>query len=189
MYPGPAYHAQLGLNIVVVDDNEFIANVFCFGAFADKNTCIVHHNLTGLFPFMTYGGSVCFLVLYHYASNAILATLIAGLDDMIIFQAYKTYFEDLLAKGYKPKLNIMDNQATKHIKKFLTKNNCKMQVVEPHNHHVNATEHAIQPFKVAFITALTTIDSDFPLQLWDKLTPQVQDTLNMLQVSQIDPTK
>jgi hypothetical protein len=111
------------------------------------------------------------------------------LDDIIIFQAYKLYFEDLLAKGCKPKLNIMDNQATKHIKKFLTKNNCKMQVVEPHNHHVNATEHAIQPFKVAFIAALATIDSDFPLQLRYKLTPQVQDTLNMLQVSQIDPTK
>jgi hypothetical protein len=77
----------------------------------------------------------------------------------------------------------MDNQATKHIKNFLTKNNCKLQVVEPHNHCVNATEHAIQTFKAAFITALATTDSNFPLQLWDKLTPQVQDTLNILEAS------
>jgi hypothetical protein len=74
----------------------------------------------------------------------------------------------------------LDNQATKHIKKFLTKNDCKLQVVEPHNHRVNATERAIQTFKTAFISALATTDSDFPLQLWDKLTPQVQDRLNML---------
>jgi hypothetical protein len=61
----------------------------------------------------------------------------------------------------------MDNQATWHIKKILTKNNRKLQVVEPHNHQVNATEWAIQTFKVAFIAALATTDSDFSLQLWD----------------------
>jgi hypothetical protein len=83
----------------------------------------------------------------------------------------------------------MDNQATKHIKKILTKNKCKLQVVEPHNHCINATKHAIQMFKAAFIAALTITDSDFPLQLWDRLTPQVEDTLNMLCASRIDPTK
>jgi hypothetical protein len=37
----------------------------------------------------------------------------------------------------------MDNQATKHIKTFLAKNDCKLQLVEPHNHRVNAAEQAI----------------------------------------------
>jgi hypothetical protein len=83
----------------------------------------------------------------------------------------------------------MDNQATKHIKKFLTENECKLQVVEPHNCHVNAAKHAIQMLKAAFIAALATTDSDFSLQLWDQLTPQVEDTLNMLHASRIDPTK
>jgi hypothetical protein len=59
----------------------------------------------------------------------------------------------------------MDNQATTHIKKFLSKNNCKLQVIEPHNHHVNAAERTIQTFKAAFIAALATTDSNFPLQL------------------------
>jgi hypothetical protein len=83
----------------------------------------------------------------------------------------------------------MDNQATKHIKKFLTENNCKLQVVEPHNHHMNATECVIQTFKAALIATLATTNSNFPLQLWDKHTPQAQDMLNMLRASQIDPTK
>jgi hypothetical protein len=56
----------------------------------------------------------------------------------------------------------MDNQATKYIKKN-TKNKCKLQVIEPHNHCINATECVIQTFKAAFIAALTTTDSDFPL--------------------------
>jgi hypothetical protein len=83
----------------------------------------------------------------------------------------------------------MDNQATKHIKKFLTKNDCKLQIVEPHNHRVKAAKRAVQMFKAAFIATLATTDSDFPLQLWDPLTPQVEDTLNLLRASRVDPTK
>jgi hypothetical protein len=175
---------------LIVDDSEgSIANVFGFGAFVDKNNGIVYHDLTGSFPFMSLDGSVCFFILYHYESNSILATPIAGRDDKSIFKAYKTRFRELEAKGFKPKLNVMDNQATKHIKQFLTENECKLQLVEPHNYRVNAAERAIQTFKDAFIAALATTDSDFPLQLWDKLTPQVQDTLNMMRASRVDPTK
>jgi hypothetical protein len=84
-------------------------------------------------------------------------------------------------------MNVMDNQATKFIKKFLTKKECNLQVVEPHNHRVNAAEWAIQTFEDACIAALATTNRDFPLQLWDKLAPQVQDTLNLLRASQINP--
>ncbi len=188
-YPGPAHGVQLGPNVITDDGNESIANIFYFGAFADKNNGIVYHDLTGLFPFMLFDGSICFFVLYHYESNAILATPIAGLDNVSIYIAYKKFFEDLTAKGFKPKLNVMDNQVTQHIKKFLTENDCKLQIVKPHNHGVNAAKRAIQTFKGAFIAALATTDSDFPLQLWDRLTPQVEDTLNMLRASRINPSK
>ncbi len=157
--------------------------------FADKNSGIVYHDLIGSFPFMSFDGSVFFFVLYHYESNTIPAIPIAGLDDVSIFNAYKKYFEELTAKGFKPKLNVMDNQATKHIKKILTKNDCKLQVVEPHNRRVNAAKRATQTFKAAFIAALATTDSDFPLQLWDRLTPQVEDTLNLLRGSRVNPSK
>jgi hypothetical protein len=30
-------------------------------------------------------------------------------------------------------MNVMDNQATKYMKQFLTKKECNLQVVEPHN--------------------------------------------------------
>jgi hypothetical protein len=53
---------------------------------------------------------------------------------------------------------------------------------------VNAAEWAIKTFKAHFITALATTDSNFPLQLWDQLTPQVEATLNMLHPSSIDPS-
>jgi hypothetical protein len=170
-------------NLIGYDGDESIANVFVFGAFVDKISGIIYHDLTGSFPFMSLDGSICFFILYHYKSNCILASPIDGLDDKSIFAAYEKRFKELESKGFKPKLNVMDNQATKHIKQFLTKNECRLQLVEPHNHHVNAAERAIQMFKDAFIAAFTTTDSYFPLQLWDKITPQVQDMLNMMRAS------
>ncbi len=70
---------------------------------------------------MSYNGSVCSLVVHHYKTMTILALPISSLNDKIIFEAYKIAFDELAAKSFKPKLNIMDNQATKYIKKFLTK--------------------------------------------------------------------
>ena len=173
----------------IADDDESIANMFCYGAFADKRSGVVYNDLTGNFPFVSFDGSICFLVVYHYEANAIFAVPIAGLDDKSIFNAYKKTFDELTQKGFKPKLNIMDNQATRYIRTFLTTEECKLQLVEPHNHRVNAAERAIQTFKDAFISALATTDKDFPLQLWDKLTPQVIVTLNIMRASRIDPTK
>jgi hypothetical protein len=90
-YPRPAYNATNGPNVIV--DDKSIGNVFCFGAFADKVTGVVYNNLTGNFPFMLLDGSVCFFVMYHYETNAILATPIANLDDKSIFETYKTHFK------------------------------------------------------------------------------------------------
>jgi hypothetical protein len=146
----------------------------------------MYNDLSGNFPFMSLDGSVCFLVMYHYEGNAIFAIPIAGLNNVTIFEAYKKKFDELTAKGLRVKLNIMDNQATKHIKKFLTEEQCKLQLVEPHNHRMNAAERAIQTWKDAFIAALATTDRDFPIQLWDRIAPQVQDSLNLLRASRID---
>ena len=131
-------HNYTGPNLIRdEEDDASIENVFCFGAFADKQSGVIYNNLTGNFLFMSLDGSVCFLVMYHYEYNAIIAIPIVGLDNDTIL---------------KVKLNIMDNQATKHIKKFLTKEQCKLQFVEPHNHQINAAKRAIHTWKDAFIS-------------------------------------
>jgi hypothetical protein len=64
----------------------------------------------------------------------------------------------------------MDNQVTNVMKAYLKPQDVTLQLVEPHNHRVNAT-HLIQIFKNRFSGALGTTDVDFPVQFWDKLTP------------------
>jgi hypothetical protein len=186
----PSFHVkqfEQGPNVIVADNNSSVGNIFCFGAFADRRTGVLYNNLTGTFPYMSLEGDLCFFIVYHYESNSFLALPISGLDDNTIFAAYKTQFEFLESKGYKIKINVMDNQCTKQIKKFLTKKDCELMLVEPHNNRVNVAEPAIQTFKDHFISALATTDSEFPLQLWDKLPSQVENTLNLMRASRINP--
>ena len=78
-----------GPTLIADDHDNAIANVFCCGAFADKNPGIVYHDMTGNFPIMSLDGNVFYFIMYHYESNSILATAIDGLDDKTIFAAYK----------------------------------------------------------------------------------------------------
>ncbi len=110
---GPIKHSP---NVIVEDDDSSDGNIFCFGAFADKQTGILYNDLTGSFPYMSLKGNVCFLIVYHYESNAILVLPISGFDNNTIFAAYKTQFKFLESKCHKIRLNVMDNQCTKQIK-------------------------------------------------------------------------
>jgi hypothetical protein len=83
----------------------------------------MYNDMTSNFPFVSLDGNVCYLIMYHYESNSILATPITGLTDIIVFKAYKQQFENLEKKGFKVKMNVMDNQATKHIKSSSPKKN------------------------------------------------------------------
>ena len=94
----------------------------------------------------------------------------------------------LESKGFKVRMEVMDNQATKHINTFLTKKECEIQLVEPHKKRLKAYGQAIQTWKDTFIGALANTDADFPLQLWDWLTQQVQDCLNLIRASRVNPT-
>jgi hypothetical protein len=90
-------------NVIPDDSDASIANIFCFGAFADKRTGVMYNDMTGNFPFVSLDGSVCYLIIYHYESNSILATPITSLTDTIIFNAYKQQFECSKQRGSKLK--------------------------------------------------------------------------------------
>jgi hypothetical protein len=72
---------------------------------------------------MSLDGNDSFFIMYHYKTNAIFATPIPGLDLKNILDIYTKNFEYLVSKGYTPKINVMDNQATKAINLILPLNN------------------------------------------------------------------
>jgi hypothetical protein len=61
------------------------------------------------------------------------------------------------------------------------------QLAPLHFHRTNAAERAIITFKEDFKSGLTTVDTDFPIHLWDRILPQAEITLNRLRASRLHP--
>ena len=63
----------------------------------------------------------------------------------------------------------------------------EMELVPPGCHRRNAAEVAIRNFKSHFLSVLAGVADDFPMQLWDRLLPQTEITLNLLRRSNATP--
>ncbi len=82
---------------------------------------------------------------------------------------------------------MIDNECSKAVEKHIRDKKMTIQLIPPHNHHINAANRAIATFKEHFVTALAAVDSLCPLQLWDEFLPQVELTLNLLRFSPSNP--
>ena len=120
-------------------------------------------------------------IAYVYNVNAILVLPMKTCETTSHLKAFKDIYKYLTQQNFKPKLHVMDNKCSKTIEDYIIKeNNTRIQFVEPQEHHVNAAECAVQRFKNHFIAGLCTVNKNFPLQQWDELIPQAQDSLNLL---------
>jgi hypothetical protein len=90
-------------------------------------------------------------------------------------------------KGFKPKLQTPNNEASTALKNFFTINDIAYQLVPPHCNRRNAAERAITTFKEHFVTGLSSVDPSFPMHLWDRLLPQAEITLSLLRTSRLHP--
>jgi hypothetical protein len=102
-------------------------------------------------------------------------------------KAYDAIHQELTVKGFKPRLQTLDNEASTALKNFFTTNDVEYQLVPPHCHRRNAAERAIQTFKENFVAGLSSVDPSFPLHFWDRLLPQAEITLNLLRTSRLHP--
>jgi len=87
---------------------------------ADNNDGTLYTDQTGAFPVVSYKGNKLMFVAYEYRSNAIIAKPIRSNSDESLVTAFKEVYEYLSDKGFKPKLNVMDNQCSKAVQKYLT---------------------------------------------------------------------
>ena len=127
-------------------------------------------------------------IMCNWSSNSILVTPVPDTKSETLIITFKTNIAYLKERGFKPTFNIINNVASKAVQTYLeNKAHIKIQLVEPHNHCVNAAECTIQTFKNHMIAGLCTASSDFPALLWDYLIPQAQDSLNMLRTSRVHP--
>ena len=74
----------------------------------------------------------------------------------------------------------MDSKTSTEIEDYIIPGKTKIRFVEPHAHYVNVVGHAVKTYKNHPISDLCMVYPIFPLQLWNELLPQLQDTLSLL---------
>ena len=157
--------------------------MFCFAVLADTNEGTIYSDLTGQFPVQSYSGMNYIFVAYIYTINAIILRPMKNRTDKSMIAVFQDIYEYLKQRGCSPKLHVLDNECSKAVKQYIKSEQVNIQLVEPHNHRVNAAEPAVKTAKYHIIAGLSTVDPKAPLQLWDKWLVQMQDTLNMLRTS------
>ena len=139
--------------------------VFCFSILADQNDNTIYSDLAGIFPVFSYSGMNYIFVAYVYKINAIFVRPMATRCDATTIDTSKDRYEYLKVWNLAPKLHILDNECSKSVQKYVKSEKVAIQLVEPHNHRVNAAEPAVKAIKYHIIAALATVDRGFPIQL------------------------
>jgi hypothetical protein len=147
----------------------------------------LYTDLTGKFPVRSSKRNSYVMVCYIYDCNYVKVIPMKSRSTSEWVKAYDSVHQELKVKGFKPKLQTLDNEASAALKNFFTINDIAYQLVPPHCHRRNAAERAIRTFKEHFVAGLSSVDPSFPLHLWERLLPQSEITLNLLRTSRLHP--
>ncbi|KAL7503953.1 hypothetical protein ACHAXN_001668, partial [Cyclotella atomus] len=154
-------HSQEDLN-PPPEHNE-VNHIFCWAALADQIDGTTYTDLTGQFPTMSMENKqYIFVAYYDYTTNAIIVRAITDRESTTIVNAFDDVFTYLENKGFKPRFNVMDNEASNAITKYLQAK----------------TSNGNLSLQMNTATTLGQTPS-----------PSARLSLNMLRTSRIDPTK
>jgi hypothetical protein len=147
----------------------------------------LYTDLTGKFPVRSSKGNSYVMVYYIYDCKYVKVVPMKSRSASEWVKAYDSIHQELTVKGFKPKLQTLDNEELTALKNFFTVNDIAYQLVPPHFHRRNAAKRAIRTFKEHFVAGLSSVDPSFPMHLWDRLFPQAEITLNLLRTSRLHP--
>ena len=139
------------------------------------------------YPTESRDGNKYILIMYDYDTNYIRGVLVASRKAEVYLKAFKTMFDELTAKRFKPELVQLDNEASKLLCDHIEAENVDIQLVTPGNHRNNPAERAIQTYRSYFLSARAGVDPSFPATNWDLILPQVNIIINLIRPSQINP--
>eukprot|EP00804_Cyclotella_cryptica_P024278 CCRYP_012561-RA/>CCRYP_012561-RA protein AED:0.25 eAED:0.27 QI:0/0/0/1/1/1/3/0/611 len=98
-------------------DVEF--ELFVGATIAEQTDGTIYTDQTGAFPVTSYHSNKYHFVAYKYRSNAILVRALKDQTDKSLTAAFRDFYEYLTERGFQPKLNVMDNQCSKAVEKYI----------------------------------------------------------------------
>jgi hypothetical protein len=112
-----------------------IKTQFVYAATIDAGQ--IYTDQTGRFPVVSSKGNKYIMLLYDYDSNSILAQPIKDRTAPELLKAFQVMEGELVARGLKPKLMKLDNEASKFLKTYLHQQDITFQLVPPYSHRRN----------------------------------------------------
>jgi hypothetical protein len=97
----------------------------------------IYTDQTGRFPVVSSKGNKYIMILYDYDSNAILEQPITDRTAPELLKSFQVMEQELVARGLKPKLMKLDNEASKLLKMYLHQQDITFQLVPPYSHRRN----------------------------------------------------
>jgi hypothetical protein len=136
---------------------------------------------TGQLPIQSLCGNKYIMVMVEINSNAILMEPMKNHKDVEMIRAYNALLLQLKRAGIIPKKHVLDNKVSDNTKNHIC-DTCTldMELVPPGCHRCNAAEIAICNFKAHFLSVLAGVGNNFPPNLWDRLLPQTEITINLI---------
>ena len=107
----------------------------------------IHSDQTGRFTIQSSSGNKYMMVIYVYDPNAILVETLPYRSKESIVQAYQKTIQHLTRRGFNPRVQRLDNEASKLLQDETDKNQIQWQLVPPGNHRIHEAERHIHTFK------------------------------------------
>jgi hypothetical protein len=104
----------------------------------------LYTDLTGKLPVRSSKGNSCVMVCYIYDCNYFKVIPMKSRSSSEWVKAYDSVHQELTVKGFKPKIQTIDNEASTALNNFFTEHYIAYQLVPPHCHRRNAAERAIR---------------------------------------------
>jgi hypothetical protein len=117
------------------DLDQGIKTQFVYAATIDASQ--IYTDQTGRFQVVSSKGNKYITILYDYDSNAILTQPIKDRTSPELLRAFQVMKQELVARGLKPKLMKLDNEASTLLKTYLHQQNISFQLVPPYSHRRN----------------------------------------------------
>jgi hypothetical protein len=146
-------------------------------------------DLSGQFPFKSTSGNEYMMLMYDFDANYIHVELMTSRGAAEFARAYTNGLQFFRERGCEPEWMRLDDEQSRLLTAISRRCGITTQICPPSNHRSNPAERAIATWKDHFISVLSTVDPDFPMEAWDKLVPQAELTLNLLRASRVNPAQ
>ena len=111
-----------------ITDEDAGVELFIGATIAEQNEGTIYTDNTGRFPIQSFHGKKVQFVAYEYWSNAILVRALRDETDKSMVEAFQDIYTYLTDRGFKPKLNVMDNQCSRAVQTYIKSTGANIQL-------------------------------------------------------------